>query len=161
MKDIKLFRRRFIPDETVLLKDDIIIHKDDDVIITKWKTLKPREDFTHGCSCFFLKKGYKVSKFINKDNKCIYYYCDIIETIFDESQNSYVFNDLLIDIVVYNDGFVKVLDLNEIPEALEKSLISVDLAKKALLIADELLNCIYSGNFEQLKEHFKIVNTSV
>ena len=45
MDEIKLYRRRFIPEETVFLKDDIIEKADGDIIITRWKTLKPRKEF--------------------------------------------------------------------------------------------------------------------
>ena len=40
-----LYRKRFIPMETILLKDDNIVFQNEDVIVTKWNALKPREDF--------------------------------------------------------------------------------------------------------------------
>jgi hypothetical protein len=36
-----LYRKRFIPEELTLLKDDIILQNDKDLIITKWVTLHP------------------------------------------------------------------------------------------------------------------------
>ena len=66
-KQIQLFRKRLIPEEIVELKDDKIIKRNQNIIITKWKTLKPRTDFSHGISCYFLDKGIKVSKFIKAD----------------------------------------------------------------------------------------------
>ena len=48
MRDIILYRKRFIPMETVLLKDDSIVFQDENVIVTKWHTIKPREDFEKG-----------------------------------------------------------------------------------------------------------------
>jgi len=33
--DFKIYRRRFIPDETIFLKDDVIIYADEQRIITK------------------------------------------------------------------------------------------------------------------------------
>ena len=36
-----LYRKRLIPEECVLLKDDVILYMDDNVIVTKWVTLKP------------------------------------------------------------------------------------------------------------------------
>ncbi len=144
----KLYRRRFIPDETVYLKDDEIIFIDENVIVTKWNVLKPRKDFIRGYSCFFLNEGYKVSKFINASNECIYTYCDIVKTNFNHDTNTYVFEDLLVDVVIYPDGMVKVLDLAEISEALDKQLITIEMAKEALELTDSLLNTIYLGKFD-------------
>lgn len=62
MEHLKIYRRRMIPDECILLKDDIILEQTKDLIVTKWNTLKPRRDFHHGYSCYFLSYGYKVSK---------------------------------------------------------------------------------------------------
>ena len=39
-----LFRKRLIPEECVELKDDILLHRDKETIVTKWKTLKPQKD---------------------------------------------------------------------------------------------------------------------
>jgi len=144
----RLFRRRFIPNEKVFLKDDEIIELNNDIIITKWKVLKKRSDFSSGVSCYFLKDNIKVSKFIDENNNLLYWYCDIIDWEYDKVDNVYIFNDLLIDIIVYKDGFVKVVDLGEVSSALEKGFIDVGLAKKALNTADSLLNVIYNGKFD-------------
>ena len=41
---VSLYRKRFIPCETNYLKDDKIVYMDENIIITKWDTLKPRKD---------------------------------------------------------------------------------------------------------------------
>ena len=64
----KLYRKRLIPEECVALKDDEILRWDDEVILTKWNALKPKKDLHHGFSCYFLREGYKVSKFYTADN---------------------------------------------------------------------------------------------
>ena len=56
-----LFRKRLIPSECVNLKDDTIIHIDEDTIITSWKTFRPKAEFSHGVSYYVLKEGYKIS----------------------------------------------------------------------------------------------------
>ena len=96
MDKIRLFRRRFMPDEITELKDDTIIMATDDVIITKWDVLKPRKDISTGISAYFLKKGIKVSKVFDSNGSLVYYYCDIIETLHDNDRDEYTFNDLLI-----------------------------------------------------------------
>ena len=146
-----LYRKRIIPQELTNLKNDEILFFDNNKIITKWQTLKPRADFARGCSCYFLDKGFKVSKFMDSQNNCIYYYCDIIETEYHKQpEHTYIFHDLLVDVIVYPNGFVKVMDLAEIPEALDKNLLDIKLAKKALQRTDSLLQIIYGGQFELL-----------
>ena len=145
---LTLYRKRYIPNETVCLKDDIILFESENLIITKWNTLKPRLDISHGISAYFIDRGFKVSKIYNKDNHLVYWYCDIIEAAKDTLTNSLVIQDLLIDIVVYEDGKVRVLDLVEVSDSLEQGIIDTPTAAKALRTADTLLNIIYSGEFK-------------
>ncbi len=147
-----LYRKRFIPMETILLKDDNIVFQNEDVIVTKWNALKPREDFSKGISCYFLKEGYKISRFINKNDNIVYHYCDIIETEYIVQNNTYIFIDLLADVLIYENGFIKVVDIAEIAEALEKNILSLDLAQKALYRLDALLTIIYNGTWKQKTE---------
>lgn len=151
----KLFRKRFIPYETVYLKDDEILYCGDDIIITKWNTLKPRNDIARGISCYFMDKGFKVSKIYNSKNELVYWYCDIIDTEKHIEQNAYVFNDLLIDVIIYESGAIRVVDLCEVADALDDELIDIEMAKKALRYLDDLLKIIYSGNFDSLKKYIE------
>ena len=89
MDNIKLYRRRYIPDETVFLKDDEIIYADNDRIVTKWKALKPRSDFAGGMSVCYLKEGYKVSRMTDISGKAVFYYCDIVETVYDDCRQDH------------------------------------------------------------------------
>lgn len=155
MENIKLYRRRYIPDEIVHLKDDKIISADDEKIITKWEVLKKRTDFSHGASCYFLKKGIKVSKFIDENENILYWYCDIINYEYNEAENSYVFNDLLIDVIIYPDGFVKVVDMEEIADALEKGLIDEEIVKSSLRKTNALLTDIYNGKLNEYTNAIK------
>ena len=150
MDNIKLYRKRYIPNGTVFLKDDEIISADSETIITKWDTLKPRKDFAKGISVYYLKEGYKVSEMINSDNKTVYYYCDIIEPIYNEKDNSYIFNDLLADVKVYSNGKIEVVDLDELAEAFKKGLITSSQLCKALKQLDRLLKIIYSNGIESI-----------
>ena len=81
--------------------------------------MRHRVGISSGNTCCFLKKGYKISKFLNENEELVYYYCDIIDTKFDESENVFTFTDLLADVIIYENGFVKVVDLAEIADALE------------------------------------------
>ncbi len=139
----KLVRKRLIPLETVTLKDDKIVLMEDGLIVTHWDVLKPRKDFQKGISCYFINEGYKISRFMDKDGKLVYFYCDIIETEYDEKEDTYIFTDLLADVIIYPDGRIKVVDVGEIAEVMEKGIINDDLVKKALVRLDKLLEIVY------------------
>lgn len=155
MKAPALYRRRLIPDECIPLKDDKILQFDDELIITKWNALKPKPELHHGFSCYFLKEGYKVSKFYRADNTLLYYYCDIICHEFLEKENKLIVTDLLADVIVYPDGFVKVVDLDEMVPALDSGSLSLEELKKALLCCNALLTLIYRGDFSSLTQHIE------
>lgn len=155
MDNIKLFRRRFIPEEIIELKDDHILMLKDDIIIAKWDVLKPRQDISSGISGYFIKDGIKVSKIFDENGRHVYWYCDIIETIYDEDSNSFTFNDLLIDILVYPDGYVEVVDMDEFADALENGILSNATIATALRNADALLKTIYSGAFSKYTDYIE------
>ncbi len=142
-----------IPDECILLKDDIILEQTDDIIITSWNTLKPRRDFHHGYSCYFLKHGYKVSKFYREDNTLLYWYCDIVDYAYQQSNNALIVTDLLADVVIYPDGYIKVLDLSELAVAIEQALCEPRVITQALRKLDALLNLIYDDKFDTLSSY--------
>ena len=149
MEDLKIYRKRMIPDECILLKDDVILEVTDDIIVTSWKTLKPRRDFHHGYSCYYLNLGYKISKFYREDNTLLYWYCDIVNYDYREEDHSLIVTDLLADVVIYPDGYIKVLDIDELAIALEKKLCSPEIVTQALRKLDGLLNIIYDDKFEK------------
>lgn len=151
MDQIHLYRKRFIPNELIFLKDDKILLQSDSLIITKWTTLKPRKDISSGISAYFIEEGYKVSKIYNQERNVVYWYCDIINTKKNPDQNSIVFEDLLIDVIVYENGAVKVIDSAELATALDTELITAAVVSQALHSLDALLSIIYSGNFNTLQ----------
>lgn len=145
----KMYRKRLIPDECILLKDDVIVQRDQDEIITKWKTLHPKPDFSHGTSYYCLKEGWKISIFYKNDNSIAYTYCDIIDTTYDANTDTYVFTDLLADVIIDNTGFVRVVDLDELAEACSLGIISNEMLVRSLHQLNALLSIIYSGEFEK------------
>lgn len=147
-----LYRKRIMPDECIHLKDDVIIKCTEDIIITKWNALKPKKDLHHGYSCYFLKEGFKVSKFLHEDDSLLYWYCDIVEYTHDSKKHSLISLDLLADVIVYPDGFVKVVDIDELAVALDSGALSEELLKKSLLRLNHLLEIIYRGEFNTLQK---------
>ena len=177
MEKFDLYRRRLIPNECILLKDDQIVSFENNRLVTVWDAIRPKKNLHHGISCFFFDDGIKVSKFYREDNSLVYWYIDIIhahraETIPDltltysvktisaqgNTGKNLVVTDLLADILIYPDGFVKVVDLGEISDALESGLLDIPTAAHALRLTDRTLEDIYSGTFREKQdylEHFE------
>ena len=129
----KLYRKRFIPDEIVELKDDRIVYHEGNIMITEWDVLHPKAKFSHGISCYYMDKGWKISKFLNKKKELVYYYCDIIETAYLKAENAYIFTDLLADVIIHPDGGITEREI-----------------KLALRNLDSLLQVIYSGGLPEM-----------
>lgn len=157
----RLFRKRYIPNEIVELKDDMILSIDDHLILTSWNVLKPRRDISRGVSAYFLDQGIKVSKVFDNAGQMVYWYCDIIETEYDAQANTYIFNDLLIDVLVYPDGQVEVIDMDEFADAMEQGILSMGTIAKAMRTADDLLHTIYNGHFTEYTHYIDDMLTAI
>ena len=155
MGQTQLYRKRIIPAECILLKDDVILYQDSDIIVTKWNALKPKKDLHHGFSCYFLKDGFKISKFYCADNTLLYWYCDIISHTYSEETDTYIFTDLLADVILFPDGRVKVVDLDEIADALSAGSITKEQAEDALYKLSKLLSIIYRNEFDSIKRNLE------
>ena len=140
-----LIRKRLIPLETLRLEKDVVIHRSDRLLVTRWTTIKPKKELHHGSSCFLLKEGWKVSRFIDHQGKLICWYCDIIATEYDADTDTFTFTDLLADVLIYPSGLIKVVDLDELAEAVEKKLITTEQLLDSLRKLDALLQLIYDG----------------
>ena len=152
-----LYRKRIIPEEIILLDKDEVLYLDDEHIMTRWNAIRPKKILHHGCSCYFLKEGFKVSKFYREDGTLMYWYCDIIDYTYDKKDNSYVFTDLLADVLIYPDGRVEVVDVGEIADALTDGTLSVEKMIPALRSLDKLLKIIYSGEFSKIQDMINAV----
>ena len=154
--DIKLYRRRHIPEECVPLKKDKILFLDDSRLITSWDVLKPRSDFASGISLFDFEKHWKITRVAKADGSLYHWYCDIMNMHISKDPEDdsaiYLMEDLLIDIVIEADGSVHVLDLDEAADAFEKGLISGADLTLALNSADTLLRIIRNGEFAEYQK---------
>lgn len=152
-----LYRKRLIPQECVLLADDIILFQDSQKLITKWHILHPKKDLHHGYSCYCLDKGIKISKFLDADNRLLCWYCDIISYTFNSETNTYIFTDLLADVIIKPGKSPKVVDLDELADACEQNLITSKQLILSLRQLDQLLKMIEDGSFnvyQELLNHF-------
>lgn len=150
-KNLQLYRRRYIPSECLLLKDDVIVERTKDFILTTWHTINPKTHFDHGSSCYLLEEGLKISKFYRPDGSLLFWYCDIVEYEFNESGDTLTVTDLLADVILYPDGHMKVVDLDELAEALEKNLITQKQMTASLRRLDHLLSMVYRDKFDRLQ----------
>lgn len=145
-----LYRKRLIPAETLPLSEDQILYMDSFIIVTSWKAIHPKPSLCRGYSCYFLQEGFKVSKFYRTENEFRHWYCDIIDTKYLPEENAYLFTDLLADVIIKPDGFVKVVDLDELTEAYRDRMITEEQLLTALTHLDKLLKLIYDGRFGEL-----------
>lgn len=151
MDNLQLFRKRLVPAECILLKDDVIVFRSDEYIITKWTTINPKITFHHGCSCYFLKEGFKLSKFYRHDGSLLYWYCDIVEYDWNEDGTALTSTDLLADVIVYPDGRTRVMDLDELADACARAIITPEQLQKSLRQLDKFLTYIYKDKFDHLQ----------
>lgn len=148
---MKIFRKRYVPNEIVDISGDEVIYRDSERLMTRWKPIKPREDFSRGESCVYFKHGWKVSKFFNKDGNLKYWYCDIIDFEYQEEDDKYIIIDLLLDVIVYEDGHYEVLDEQELEDALNAGIITKEIAEEAKQKLNKLLEFIKENRFKELE----------
>lgn len=149
MAELQLYRKRIIPEECFLLKDDEIIEQSEDKIITRWNVFRQKHDFDHGTSCYFIKDGIKVSKFYREDGSLLYWYCDIVQYDYNDDHTALTVTDLLADVVIYPDGRVKVMDLDELADALDRKLITNEQMSACLRQLYNLLSIIDRDKFDK------------
>ena len=142
---MKKYRKRYIPNEIIDISGDKVESVSEDLLITSWIPIHPRNDVAFGMSYTYLKKGWKISKFYDKDKNFLYWYCDIIDAQIKAEE--YILVDLLVDIKVYPDGRYEILDEEELDEALNQGLITKEQKDEALNKLNALLETIKKGEF--------------
>lgn len=147
-KNYVVNRRRYIPNETISLNKDTIYYVSDDLIVTGWRAITKRPDFSGGISAYLPKQGIKTSKLFDANGKLLYWYNDIGEVFF--SGKEIKFNDLLLDVIVYPDGKVNYMDIDEFALAIEKNLITKEQELKALRSYHYLVSAIANEEFHTL-----------
>ena len=139
----KLFRIRFIPQESIDISSDNTLYRDNCYLITSWKPIRSRTDIISGVSCVFLEEGWKISAFMDREDHIKYWYCDIIDIKYDPKEDTYFLYDLLIDIIIREDGKVEVIDLEELAKAFDEGLITKEQLAMSLIRSNNLLRKIY------------------
>lgn len=70
MTNLSLYRRRIIPDECILLKDDIILSCDEEHIVTSWQTLRPKRISITAAPAIFSRRALKSASSANNPESC-------------------------------------------------------------------------------------------
>lgn len=149
MTRLQIYRKRLIPAETVLLKDDIILRQEKDRIVTSWQAFHPRPDLMRGFSCYYTEDHLKVSRMIHDDNS-FHWYIDIADYVWNDTRDTLTMTDLLADVIIGEDGCIRVTDLDELADAHTQGLITDDLLKKSLYTLDKLLRELYANGISRL-----------
>lgn len=147
LKKPKMWRQRYIPYEFVDLSNDEVLHRSKKLLITKWEVIHRHTDIQWGISYIYLDKGLKISKHFNKDGEFVKFYCDVMEIEYFEDEDKYIFKDLLLDVMISSGNEMKVLDFDELAQALEEELITKEQAIYSLRKLDDLVKMIYAGQF--------------
>ena len=154
-----LYRKRLIPNECIRLDQDEVLLRRDNLLVTRWHTIRPKKDLDHGVSCFLLDKGWKISRFLTREDELICWYCDIIDWTLDPDTDTYIFTDLLADVLLYPSVSIHVVDLDEIADALEQKLLTQTQVCLCMRRLNALLQEIYAGTLlPSLEAYWKTGN---
>ena len=69
---------------------------------------------------------------------------------YEKDTGSLIVTDLLVDVIVYPDGFIKVVDMDELVFASQSGLLSLERLREALSALDRLLSRLYGGELPSL-----------
>ena len=147
----RIFRKRFFPKECIELSGDEKLFIGEHLLITSWKTLRPKRELAMGMSLYLPEDGLKISRFLRADGTLMYWYCDIIAAEPNEGGGT-IFTDLCVDVVVYPDGEMQVWDLGEAGDVFARGDMPAELLADALKKTDRLLRILYRGSFGKLQK---------
>ncbi|MFV0440064.1 MAG: DUF402 domain-containing protein [Lachnospirales bacterium] len=150
-KKFKLYRKRLLPFEDVELKDDLVLFKSKDFLVTKWDILKKGKEFNNGYSIFDIENNVKVSKML-LDDELKYYYVDIVKYDIGESYLRTI--DLLADVII-RDGKVMVVDLDEFEQVYNEKNIDTKEIFQALKYLSKFLDDLYDIGFDKYIDMFE------
>lgn len=154
MQTITLTYRR-LPDRVNYFEQQLL-YKDKEVIVTT-QTVTPSDPIIINGETvlddnfnviWFVFSGlwYDIGKIYNLNNEWTGYYCDIILPVERENEKFEIV-DLFLDLWISPDGTYEIQDEDEFDTALENGIIDTDLAEKARIALNKLIDEVESGNF--------------
>lgn len=124
------------------LSNDVMIYRDNKLLIARWNTINGKTEFDKGISFYFPEDKIKISALYYKNNCFVKYYCEVVEVDYKKDIDKYVFRDLIVDVDVFADGNYVIRDEDELETALKKGLISPEKAHEILKVKDKILYLI-------------------
>lgn len=94
-------------------------------------------------------KNIAVSVCINNKNEILQWYFDIAKDSSLTEEGVPYIDDLYLDVILAKDGEIKVIDQDELQEALDNKIIMQEDFDLAYRVADDLINQI-NGNFDKI-----------
>ena len=76
---------------------------------------------------------------------------------YDEKEHALTVTDLLADVIIYPDGRLKVVDLDELAEALDRKIMTDEQISRALRQVNDLLSMVYRDKFDQLQAPLELL----
>jgi predicted RNA-binding protein associated with RNAse of E/G family len=95
-------------------------------------------------------KWYDIGKFYDRDWNWVGYYCDIIKPVvklLQTQSRTITLTDLYLDLWIWPDGRLAILDEDELRRSLEERYISTSLAERARTEIAVLIKAVQSGKF--------------
>lgn len=129
---VELVLRKISPAEkkTTLHDEVLFYNKGEGIIVTKWIPHRKREDdLASGISIWLLKRGWKLNIFFNENGQLTKWHCDVGRFLYkckEEKLVRIIFEDLILDFIIYSDGSYKVEDEEQYQEALKQKILSDD-----------------------------------
>lgn len=142
-------RERVFLGETNLLKEDVMIYRDNELLVVRWDTINRNKVFAKGISFYFPEEKIKVSALFDKDGGLVKYYCEVVEADYNKDSDKYVFRDLIVDVDLYEDGTYEELDEDQLKIALEddeNEIITPEKSREILRVKDNIIRKIHEGN---------------
>lgn len=147
MSTPKRFKRRLMPEEVIDITSDTLHFMDSKLLITSWSSQDMDTEADFNYSWAYLDDGFQIHRKMDKDGNFLYWYIDILAIEYSEQQHAYTLTDLIVDVVVHPDGYVDVIDLDEMAEAMEQGFISQEQVVLALRHLDTVLRLNYAKKF--------------
>lgn len=95
----------------------------------------------------FLNKNFWVTAVYDNNDNLIEHYIDITKNNFLDNDNPY-YEDLFLDVVLYNDGKTYILDEDELDEAVKEGIVKEDEYKLANDVLKEVIDYIEKNKEE-------------
>ncbi|MBE6107215.1 MAG: DUF402 domain-containing protein [Erysipelotrichaceae bacterium] len=109
--------------------------------------------------CAWRNSNIWATAMFDASGKLFQIYFDIADEVFIDGENTW-FTDLIVDVVYQPGGTVRVLDLDELEEAVQKQMITFKQKQQAEALAERLKSAL-EKNFEDVEAWFEQVYEKV